>query len=1163
MNIFDTERSKLLKIGKELNIPIKYIIDNKSIFETVKKNNKTFADLTNIKKYTENNCIYIFIKAYNKKIDDKTLDLINDKIENKIKNIYFLENIYNSEEEMVNNELELENKELNNIIIYQNKLQKLNPIKMNDYEITNINITYEIEKINDLENLDIFNNIEPNSNFPLIYYYYEEKKYIKIIDVKNFDYQEILEINNEIYDDKNIQENNFIFILIIYEKDINTSKYQNKISQIIKLNYNVDKNLLSYKLNTNNTKLIELIKTKILKYKFVKLINRYDVKDISITIDDKIIIDRYIFHYLILNNSLFNYYLFINEINEANCDKGFFKFYFKDNVSVKIKDNNIIIKNLKSEDHTKYTITLLSYLISEYLENYTDIVEIFNNYNIKIIKAEEKTSLKYENKKYEKLQNIAPEIFLKGKDKYTRFCSSKYQPELLSINTDQSLQILDYPYFNPDHPNIVKYLSLVCNDKKYNFPILKINNLDNKNIYPYLPCCASTDHLELNMEKLNTFFEKKTYKNEYSKKNLKLSDYGIYGELSESILIFLRKGTDENENYYSNFRRISTLYTTSSIIHCILFAIKDKIYLDLDTKDDKEDYVRKKRIDIANKINPLIYKQELYDYSVSEIKNSILDFNIFLDPFLYYRGLEEYFNINLYILNPKNKIKLIHNIDDDKSKNGFLETPRSIDNYIKYNNISRSTIIILKHYGSYADNLSDFPICELIYSAGTIKKEKMSSKFIFKYGKSELTTNEEFLFSKKMTDFLFNSFLQTLNNYVFSYTNNLFETRLNPFTFINWQSWISNYPGLSLLGQKINSSGKLILLNMSYNSLVFSLNIPFSQPLDLPIISELSFQSRENILKVFGTNFTEETDEGIYYNIIDIKKGIYIYKSKTNNSNIINTISNIHKIKKFSFILIELISWLFKLDISSSDPSFFNTWWLKYVQKSDIDSSPQFPIFLNRKFPNVNSTKNGLKIISEWWPCYFTKSKILLYPSLYDTIYNFFIYKNKYYIIEKLDYLQYFYTNYDDFILQSGVKLFINENINSWISSKILDTTITSNYNVIFTNFYKNYIHITHPILFKDISTNNIYIIQNVYNHNIQNVLYLCLEWKLNKINKLFDSPQSEDSLLNHPHIIYFINTFNYLEILTNNSNNSSNYLQILKYSNYEYAAMLPLYISS
>jgi hypothetical protein len=1134
-NILDTPRSILLKKGKEFDIPIKFIYLGENLIDYIKYNKLKIYDVLQLKlNLSKDDIVYCYYKSIGEKMDNEI-----NKYESDDKNIEIIK-------KRINEEYMIEKEELEKINLFQNILTSNKYIvELENFNIFSIKKKIKVEKIIDNEEIDIFNVINPTINIPIIYFCNENNNiFTKVYNNTKINYIQLYLLNLKNINFKELEHGDFIFIVSIFDFDISTIS-NNMVKHNIVCKYNIYSEILSF--DTETESLILVIKKKLIELEIFKYTDN-EISNFSAYINfdnNDLNFDKLIVNYLIKNDELVNNYLYIDESNKAICEILPFKIYLKEFFLIKLENFKYVISNCLNIEEITKGLKILSSILSYVITKIKDVKKIFSEYMI--ILENVKENKKNENfKKYKYLQEF-DNLFLKGKNKYSRFCSAKNQPEIYNYFThgETDLQILEYPYIF-EGGNILE-LELICTDKINKYPYLKKNTFpENKDLYPYIPCCCKTDNRKNNFLKINLIKKQQDSQYFYNKTNLKISEYGEYNELNETLNNFLKKGLKiDNVDYF--FKRVSVYYNSSSIIHCILFALRDNEYLNFKTMEERCEYVMIKRLDIAKKISPLVYKQELFDLTETEIVSNIENMNLFLDPYLYYRGLEEYFDINLYVINPKGKINIIKNIDDEKSVENFIETPRSSNIFIKYNNTSRKTILILKHFGSESNNLVDFPICELIFTSVNINKTKNNKK----YGKSNVSNYEFFTFDEYFTNFIYNVICKTINNYIFSYSGKI-ECRNNPFNYINW---ISQFSDCEIVGQRINKEGHLIILGVKINKILFTLYVPPSQPLNVKYLNNLVSSSENDIISIFGEP-SSKTSQGFFYKILDFENGIFI-PLNNNNQLVFQNINKIKSIKKYTFILIDLIIWLFNCE---NIP--FTQWWDLYVSDQNEIITPSIPTKIKKFLPNSSSTLEGLSVINSWWPEYFTQTKIVLYKKLYDSIFSYLNHKIKYLKMEKITVIQNYYSNFEDFELKSGISLFLDmAELNNFLAEKINNNFYNSNYKTIFSILKNNYFNIIEPIIFRDEKTQNIYIIQNVLHSHIENVINVCLNWKFLKINTSYYSPKNLTDLSSINHIIYSINNSGLLEIFENNSNGSNDYIQILKYSVYKYASILPIFI--
>jgi hypothetical protein len=274
------------------------------------------------------------------------------------------------------------------------------------------------------------------------------------------------------------------------------------------------------------------------------------------------------------------------------------------------------------------------------------------------------------------LRNIAPEVFV---PRYSRKCA--HRPIIISDEEAKitSRQVMKFPIKDEQ----VQSRNYVCPTDAHPYIGLRMNDLDNKLTFPYLPCCFAKDQNKPGTIYKHYFYDVPIRKREqiaqllYSSK--KILNVGTTGMLPDKLnKLFDLLDTNPNHKYYrrgigkSSLSSIEAILvgqgkinsqTTESAIISLLSTIKTKIET---TKF------------------ALAAKQELYDQSIEEI---LIDMRTKdLRPSKYVRLLELALKCNIFIFTPDN--------------DGSLIVPPHIKSYYKYK--PRGETFFL--YEQYDDN---------------------------------------------------------------------------------------------------------------------------------------------------------------------------------------------------------------------------------------------------------------------------------------------------------------------------------------------------------------------------------------------------------------------------------------------------------------------------
>ena len=385
----------------------------------------------------------------------------------------------------------------------------------------------------------------------------------------------------------------------------------------------------------------------------------------------------------------------------------------------------------------------------------------------------------------EQLRKLRPDIFIGN---YSTLCQKGHQP--LPINPYERTkwennmfsssgkmvkrQVISYPPMDPNP------LTLVCPNDDYPYPGFIANTLTNNDKYPCLPCCYNKDHINNpgstynrcmnNWEGLvsgtvdRSVIKSDNRRDKHVVNINKRAQANRLGALASNINKLLKSLNNDDADVI--YKRYGMPQGPNSLIHSILFALDDydtniiykqdvrknmlsrgisSYYHGTKNMTERELIVQIIRADIAMKINTTILKQENYDISAEHIRRQLANNNLFLDPARYYRALEDYFNITLFVFankvdNSEQSIKKTDKSDTDGNSLNQLEIPRHTKNYVRRrrpinlhqlpeHNIFTQTppmILIFKFLPTYDRGVYYQAHCELITRN---KSDKASARF--------------------------------------------------------------------------------------------------------------------------------------------------------------------------------------------------------------------------------------------------------------------------------------------------------------------------------------------------------------------------------------------------------------------------------------------------
>lgn len=753
--------------------------------------------------------------------------------------------------------------------------------------------------------------------------------------------------------------------------------------------------------------------------------------------------------------------------------------------------------------------------------------------------TKKKVQGKKDNAKIKRLRELAPDLFVKG---YARKCQCALQPIIVTdeemaawkqqLVNGQQRQVMPFPKDNPQW-------NFVCPDDKSPYPGLKLNDeLSNKNVYPYIPCCFKTDQLTADIRSTyqdylsGVISNKEKYNPDNVKKTRKIVNPDKIGNLPTAVSAVLKK---YSEDVY-DIVRYGVVNGPNSLLHCICTAINDLRYLSYGW-EGRENYVIGIRNAITSKTNPALLKQEMYDFTDKEIIDMLGDKNIFLDPMLFYRAVEEFFNINIYTFNyPPSS-----GTDEEL---GILDIPR------------------FKIFHSHAIRLYRPTVC--ISKIGLGKDDYSQCELIVDYDAEESTVIK--LFGTNMTktchDIMMKSF-ETLNlNY--NPVNNLVETRANIYYHLDHLDIFKYKP----ISQIIDNNGKMRALTISVNKQPVTIATLPSQPENLPIDNNFS-RADSNLIRQVFSNFTAVTKnkegliDGVWYKMLDINNAEYIPLIPNNNFEGLvagppnplqrdnrDDIKRYAKLKRDINIIVQLVKWLFELSkaINPLDDEGFIS---KYMVFDTYvgDSANYYDLSrIPRVLPVVTSVEEAIAIMQPYNSKLFVNGKLVMYDIKFASRITKMI-KDYHHVryglpSDPIKVIENYYTSEDDFIRERNTKILIStQEYNNWLVS----LNFTHRYDKYFDVRYKLDISMGNnvtPFIYKD-ELGKMYIIQNVVGGSKEKALTVGSKWFSDKINLGPEPPLNNQVPV---HMIYAISQSAGLVPIVDNTYESPVFISLIYY---------------
>lgn len=605
------------------------------------------------------------------------------------------------------------------------------------------------------------------------------------------------------------------------------------------------------------------------------------------------ILTSYIFSDLVMNDEIVSNFLIVNERTKAHKKHDELYIHYK-NVRATITQQvseigSPDIKILNPEDKSDFPmgssfvrilvtrgskkeeinefITDLAKIMSIYIRKKKDIYKIYKSFDssLKIDVARE--SRKFIREKV-MLKDIEPNVFPTG---YTRFC-----PRPPDIVEQENPTTAIFPK-SPDEGT--QHIYSCSSHEKYPYFGLKENNLPNSDTYPYLPCCYAVDQRERKGSAYKKYYEGSTEESKGEQQRLittnKISHWDTKAYLPKNLARFFEAIGNMN-----SYVRCGVTRSKNSFLESVVLALSkdrienDKIHPDFISLEEKEreENIQELRASLLEYETLEIVRQEMYDYSLDDIRKEIANEEEYLDPRKYVRLIENVFQVNIVLFNR-----------EKNSVFGNILIPRHIQNYYTFSPRFTNTIIIYEHYGMESDKAT-YPQCEFVIWW----KDDGTSECVF----------------DKDNDFVIELYR------VFNTMNNSFVGEI-PLLPTDYEEVYDN-----VISQDIDEYGKTRIIEIDGLFIeLFSPIPPLPKPIaklnnkisevsdSCEILAQYSSNNRVNRLKIKYKNI-----EG--YVIVreqDVIEDIDIERDNVSNTNKKSLLSSYTRLKKLSFIIYEYV----------------------------------------------------------------------------------------------------------------------------------------------------------------------------------------------------------------------------------------------------------------
>jgi hypothetical protein len=738
-------------------------------------------------------------------------------------------------------------------------------------------------------------------------------------------YNNIFKVYNNfdmnIPEDWNISSSNFMILKI----NVDSEKYTD-------CNIYYDKGLLTLLINIDYSQYSDIleenvrekIKSKI-KECFVNFSDFSFGEEKEIEISENVIIpdykfDTYILSDIIMNNNIFCRFLAINESVQTTKKKsGLYVHYFlknskgtcnittlEDHSSYPIKSIiRLRIKKAKDQEVANEFINLIGKLLSVYNSDEQKIISFYKKYIPDFPKHKEKEIVEYTKPP---LQKLVPDLFVKG---YPYRC--QYPPIIIPEE-----DVKDYP-----EDTIMKYPVrgegtshyYHCNDEKkegFKYIGLRVNTLQNKDKYKYIPCCFQSDQTKRKGPYMEYFqgevVEKGPQQNIIvTNKFVRKDEFGILPKNLDRLLSSMN-------NTFSYLRK-GVLDTPLSFLDCILEATdkykgKKKIDRELILQDQFEAMIYFKNIGIASQENPGKTELEIKDY-IDQLPGS------YMIPSKTIRLCEKIYDCKIIVFSR-----------GKNDRDAVLSIPyhELVYLYEKFDN--KKIVLIYEHYGK--DFSLKYPRCELI-----VKYESLDEGVDNNFSRSFSKTIYSF-YNSIMNQYYYSMFdkeLKIINGFDLSELNNLKPSHQIIDNYGKARGVVIN--NIILLGDPfppINS--EVLFLEEKYHSNIYKDNdldkvIELINENDIKIDSQVIINERikEINLKISGIIFTVKVN----------KKDIDIDNVKTDiiekYPSINDDIDKVVYLKRLAFLISEYFSYYFSCYLNENNKNLSLTSIKEFIRR--------------------------------------------------------------------------------------------------------------------------------------------------------------------------------------------------------------------------------------
>lgn len=777
-------------------------------------------------------------------------------------------------------------------------------------------------------------------------------------------------------------------------------------------------------------------------------------------------------------------------------------------------------------------------------------------------KGEKPRSTKGERSHIEMLKEAFPDVFVAG---YPVASSRSRQPDITTDKRQLEKWQAEGRQYLPFPPGKPKFWFACMNDS-YPFPGISKNNSVNKKTYPFIPQCFIKDQRK-----------KPDYREYYlgetvtrvvaavERKAISLLTKEVPGHvtplLNELLLPVAQNsiGDKKRDGDIMMRQAYARVPDHNSLLVCVHSVVANY------TKTNAKFDVSVLRSRLAQRIRSGLLKQELYDVDPDIYLRNLADPDVYLDPRLYYRALEEYFNINIVVFHRTSKTL-------DR-----IDMPRYRYFHIHPYDMRRKTLLLISHRGTQKKSEVPDLQCEVIF----LRRKSKPDVYLFDYHMMSFCLG------------LYNNFNQTIT-WNRTFVGN--EVQTHTYSDALYRKFdFSTILGSSVVGQYVDAYGKAraFLVRVRYHDEErnVSLIVPPTHPLNVDLIQ------REDLLacpiefaqfllaSLQMTGVTRRGPEGaidgIWFRLSrGLDYGIYVPVATTlllvppainklqdgplnplgdQSENVINVISDLKRTLSF---LTQILVWCFTIYVKTTDVDLddavtqFTTTY--FAAKTQIDKFDvlRLPPLLD-SMSDVESAMEHVRKHTNFVKRFTTGKKFVFTSSLMRTRLTEYLTKFAQDTLDVRDLvvargIQDYFTHDHNFNSTVTSQVFVNKvHLEEWIQSRRDDNDMY----LIRTNVDPELVrHRLDPYLVLGMD-GVYYLIQNTKRGDLNHAVGLAFRWSKSGLNY---GPYVEIEKKGHvfTHSVYQFDDAGLLALVSGDGNDT---LKVIKYGERSYGAMLPL----